>query len=318
LTPPNNSSPAAPRNYPGIALPLGTPAFGRDLPLPAFGHELIRGTDIGLVYADLEPLDTEMHSHREHAQITLLFEPAACELTWRVKGSKVERKELKGAQLCIVAPNVEHRLFWKRRAGMATFYVRPSFLQGLGYSGGALRGVHIQDLPFIAGHDALARHLASVFEALCVDRAAHHDREFVIAVGRALTGRLLKFHMEGVRRGDRDGRLTRAQQRNINSFMDSNLHRRIRVEELMKLVGLSKAHLIRVFTRTYGAPPVRKHLVRRLERAQAMLLRTDCSILDAVERYGFGDQSYFNRAFLKYLNCRPGALLRLRAKLPPT
>jgi AraC-like DNA-binding protein len=47
-----------------------------------------------------------------------------------------------------------------------------------------------------------------------------------------------------------------------------------------------------------------------------MLGRTDCRILDAVERFGFCDQSYFNRAFLKYLNYRPGALLRHRAKPP--
>jgi AraC family transcriptional regulator len=138
----------------------------------------------------------------------------------------------------------------------------------------------------------------------------------VIAAGRVLTGRLLKFHIEGVRRGSRDGRLSRAQQRTVNEFMDSNQHRGIKVEELTDLVYLSKAHFIRLFTRTYGAPPVRNHLLRRLQRAEEMLLRTDCAILDAVERFGFGDQSYFNRAFLKYLKYRPGALLHLRGQRP--
>ena len=285
--------------------------------MPAFGRELIHGTDIGLFYADLHPVDIEMHSHRAHVQIMLLFKPAVCDLTWRIDGNELQQEQLKGAQLCIVAPKVEHGLCWKKQAGIVKFYVTPSFLRRFGWAEDALRGVHVQDLPFVAGHDALARHLTSVFETLCMDDVTNHDREFVVAAGRVLTGRLLEFLARGVRRGSRDGRLSRAQQGTVNEFFEANLHRGIEVKELMNLVFLSKAHFIRLFTRTYGAPPVRNHLLRRLQRAEEMLLRTDCTILDAVDHFGFSDQSYFNRVFLKYLKYRPGALFRLRAKLPP-
>jgi AraC family transcriptional regulator len=194
--------------------------------------------------------------------------------------------------------------------------VQPSFLKNFDCENFPLNGVHVEDLAFVAGHDAFTRHLACMFETLCADRAACRDREFVIAAGRVLTGRLLKFHSEGAQRAGRDGRLSRPQQKAVDQFMESNLHRGITVEELTSLVALSKAHFIRLFTRTYGEPPVRNHLLRRLRRAEEMLLSTDCEILEAVERFGFCDQSYFNRAFLKYLNYRPGALLRFRAKLP--
>jgi AraC-like DNA-binding protein len=307
LTLPNNSSLATPQNSFGIQLPSGTPAIA---------HVLIHGADIGLFYADLDPVTIEMHSHRSHVQVSLLFKGAVCDLTWRAAGNEVQEEQLKGAQLCIVAPKVEHGLCWKEKAGMVTFYVRPSFLRKFDCADGALQGVHVEDLAFVAGRDALTRHLTCVFEALCADRAVRHDREFVIAAGRVLTGRLLKFHSEGTRRGRRDGRLSRSQQRAVNQFMECNLHRGITVDDLTELVSLSKAHFIRLFTRTYGEPPVRNHLVRRLQCAEEMLIRTDCTILDAVEHCGFCDQSYFNRAFLKYLNYRPGALLHLRAKLP--
>jgi AraC-like DNA-binding protein len=257
-----------------------------------------------------------MHSHRSHVQVSLLFNPAVCDLTWRADGNEVQKEQLKGAQLCIVAPKVEHGLRWRERAGMATFYVQPSFLKNFDCENFPLNGVHVEDLAFVAGHDAFTRHLACMFETLCADRAACRDREFVIAAGRVLTGRLLKFHSEGAQRAGRDGRLSRPQQKAVDQFMESNLHRGITVEELTSLVALSKAHFIRLFTRTYGEPPVRNHLLRRLRRAEEMLLSTDCEILEAVERFGFCDQSYFNRVFLKYLNYRPGALLRLRAKLP--
>ena len=285
--------------------------------MPALRHDLIHGDNIGLFYGHLDPVDIAMHSHRAHAQIMLLFKPAICELTWRINGEKPRQEHLTGAQLCIVAPKVEHALCWKEKAGIAKFYVTARFLRRFGCAGSALRGVHVQDLAFVAGRDALARHLASVFETLCVDSTARQDHEFAVAAGRVLTGRLLKFHIGSTGRGSRDGRLSRGQQKTLNDFLEANLHRGIRIKELTDLVSLSKAHFIRLFTHTYGVPPVRNLLFRRLQRAEETLLHTDCTILDAVHRFGFADQSYFNRAFLKYLKYRPGALLCIRAKLPP-
>jgi AraC-like DNA-binding protein len=285
--------------------------------MPALRHDLIHGDNIGLFYGHLDPVDIAMHSHRAHAQIMLLFKPAVCELTWRIDGEKPRQEHLRGAQLCIVAPKVEHALRWKEKAGIAKFYVTARFLRRFGCAESALRGVQVQDLAFVSGRDALARHLTSVFETLCVDDTARQDHDFAVAAGRVLTGRLLKFHLQSPRRGSRDGRLSGTQQKTLNDFLDANLHRGIGVEELMDLVFLSKAHFIRLFTRTYGVPPVRSHLLRRLQRAEETLLHTDCTILDAVHRFGFADQSYFNRSFLKYLKYRPGTLLHLRAKLPP-
>jgi AraC family transcriptional regulator len=152
----------------------------------------------------------------------------------------------------------------------------------------------------------------SVFETLCMDQAQPHDPDFAVAAGRVLTGKLLRLHTDSLRRTGRDGRLLPAQQRRLNDFFEANLHRSISVDELLPLVSLSKTHFIRLFTRTYGMPPVRYHLILRLKRAEDHLLHSDDAILDAVHSFGFSDQSHFNRAFLKYLNYRPGALLRLR------
>jgi AraC family transcriptional regulator len=165
----------------------------------------------------------------------------------------------------------------------------------------------------MAGQDALMRHLMSVFEVMCVDASHPYDSEFAVAAGRVLTGRLLKLHTDGLRRGDRDGRLSPAQQRSLSGYFEANLHRGIGVDELLPIVSLSKTHFIRLFTRTYGMPPVRYHLLLRLKKAEDLLIGSDHPILDAVHAFGFSDQSHFNRAFLKYLNYRPGALLRIRS-----
>ena len=285
--------------------------------MQAFRRDLIHGDDIGLFYDHLDPIEIAMHSHRAHAQVMLLFKPALGDLTWRISGDKPKLEKLTGSQFCIVAPKVEHALSWKERAGIVAFYVTAQFIELSGCIEGTLQGVHVEDLAAVAGRDALARHLASVFETLCVDQTDNHDHEFAVAAGRVLTGRLLKFHSGTLGRTGLDGRLSASQREIIDSFLEANLHRPIHVDELLEVVFLSKAHFIRLYTGTYGMPPVRSHLLRRLKRAEEMLLNSDCTLLDAVHQFGFSDQSYFNRAFLKYLKYRPGALLRLRAKAPP-
>jgi AraC-like DNA-binding protein len=305
LTQPSTPSPAETSGFDDIGLAAA---------MPALRHDLIDGADIKLFYGILDPVDVGMHSNKAHIKLMLLFEPAVCDVTWRTDRDTLRHERLSGAQLCIVNSGVELALRWKEKAAFAVFYVLPDFLRSLRCGNEVLRGIRIRDLAFVNGHDVLARHLTSVFETMCPEKAAHHDRDLAVAVGRALTARLLKFHIGSLRRSGRDGRLSTSQQRKVNEFFEANLHRRIENEELMGLVFLSKAHFIRIFTRTYGAPPVRNHLFRRLKRAETMLLRTDCTILDAVERFGFGDQSYFNRAFLKFLKYRPGALLRHRSK----
>ena len=285
--------------------------------MQAFQRDLIHGDDIGLFYEHLDPIEIAMHSHRAHAQVMLLFKPALGDLTWKVGGDKPKQEKLTGSQFCIVAPNVEHALSWKEKAGIAAFYVTTHFIELSGCIEGTLRGVHVEDLATVAGHDALARHLASVFETLCVDQTDNHDHDFAVAAGRVLAGRLLKFHSGTLDRTGPDGRLSAAQRKTVDGFLEANLHRSIHVDELLEVVFLSKAHFIRLYTGTYGMPPVRSHLLRRLKRAEEMLLNSNCTLLDAVHHFGFSDQSYFNRAFLKYLKYRPGALLRLRSNVPP-
>lgn len=290
------------------------PAHGIEIPntMPALRRELIHGDNIGLFYDHLDPTEIEMHSHRTHVQVMVLFKHAVCDLFWKVNGDEPKCECLRGRQICFVAPHVDHAIHWKAKAAVAKFFVTDRFLNRYDCAASDLQGVHVHDTALMAGQDSLARHLMSVFETLCIDQAQPHDSDFVVAAGRVLTGKLLRLHTDALRRTGRNGRLTPAQQRSLNGFFEGNLHRGIGVEELLPIVSLSKTHFIRLFTRTYGMPPVRYHLILRLRRAEELLLHSDYQILDAVHTFGFSDQSHFNRAFLKYLNYRPGAVLRLR------
>lgn len=255
-----------------------------------------------------------MQRHRGHAKIMLLFDHAVCDVTWRVGGNVPRRLQLSGANLCILGPDVEYAMRWRERANVAAFYISRDILQH--FSGIGSSEVQVQDLALLSGCDAVARHLVAVFNSLCDERERKRDENFLVNSGRVLSSRLLKAHIEVTSKAGRDGRLSAARRQKLANYFEANLNRSVGIEELAKLVFLSPAHFTRLYTESYGEPPVRHHIRRRLHRAEEFLLRTDGTILAAVERFGFGDQSQFSKLFLKYLKYRPGSLLRLREKLP--
>ena len=74
-------------------------------------------------------------------------------------------------------------------------------------------------------------------------------------------------------------------------------------------LGVSVAHLVRSFTRSYGIPPHRYLLGRRLDLARRWLLAGDDPAQVAVAA-GFYDQSHLTRHFKRMLTTTPGRYQR--------
>jgi len=74
-------------------------------------------------------------------------------------------------------------------------------------------------------------------------------------------------------------------------------------------LGVSAAHLVRSFTRSYGIPPHRYLLGRRLDLARRWLLAGDDPAQVAVAT-GFYDQSHLTRHFKRLLATTPGRYQR--------
>ncbi len=70
-------------------------------------------------------------------------------------------------------------------------------------------------------------------------------------------------------------------------------------------VGVTTAHLVRSFTRSYGIAPHRYLLGRRLDVARRRLL-ADEAPADVALATGFYDQAHLNRHFRRLLATTPG------------
>ncbi|MBL6457666.1 helix-turn-helix transcriptional regulator [Belnapia sp. T6] len=83
------------------------------------------------------------------------------------------------------------------------------------------------------------------------------------------------------------------------------------LREIARQAGLSRFHLLRLFTRVLGVTP-HQHLVRaRLRRAARLLSAEGSSISDIAYEVGFGDLSNFIRTFRRAAGVSPRGFRRL-------
>lgn len=78
-------------------------------------------------------------------------------------------------------------------------------------------------------------------------------------------------------------------------------------EELSRQLGVSKSHLVRVFSKAMGMGPGQYLTQVRLEAAKAMLAARDWPLETVANLCGFSGANYFCKVFKKHEGCTPAA-----------
>lgn len=93
-------------------------------------------------------------------------------------------------------------------------------------------------------------------------------------------------------------------------YIDGNLGKATGVDELAKVVGVSRATLQRIFKDGFGHGVATEVRLRRIERAKGSLREDGISATAIAEKLGFGDVSQFYRAFKKVTGVSTGEFRR--------
>jgi transcriptional regulator GlxA family with amidase domain len=92
-----------------------------------------------------------------------------------------------------------------------------------------------------------------------------------------------------------------------SELVEARLDGKLSVTDLASESRLSPKHFTRAFRHTFGMPPYRYLLLRRVERAKKLLLLNQLSLAEVALRCGFAGQSHFNRIFAASTGRAPGA-----------
>lgn len=95
--------------------------------------------------------------------------------------------------------------------------------------------------------------------------------------------------------------------------------RRIGLAELADVAHVSPAHLCRLFAATTGRSPVETVRLLRLDRAAALLVRSDLSLTQIAAACGFADAFHLSRRFKEAFGAPPTEIRRAvhAGELPP-
>jgi AraC-like DNA-binding protein len=97
-------------------------------------------------------------------------------------------------------------------------------------------------------------------------------------------------------------------------LVDARYAEPLRVDDLARTAGLSRAHFSREFKRAFGESPHAYLLTRRLERAAALLRSTDRSVTSICFAVGLRGVGSFTTSFTRAYRMTPTAY---RASFPP-
>jgi len=92
----------------------------------------------------------------------------------------------------------------------------------------------------------------------------------------------------------------------VLEHIEANLEGDLTIDHLASIANLSRFHFARTFKATIGQPPHQYVSAKRLERAKALLIRGDESLVDVALALKFSCQANFTRAFRQVTGQTPG------------
>lgn len=144
-------------------------------------------------------------------------------------------------------------------------------------------------------------------EACCA--GSQRDGE---ALAAALAHELIRSNEPPPRPSVLRGGLSGWQQRTVADHIESNLAEALRLAELAKLVRLSPYHFARAFKQSFGMPPHRYHVGRRIARAKDLLADSTHSVTEIAQMLGFAETSSFSATFRRVTGASPSDFRRDR------
>jgi AraC family transcriptional regulator len=153
--------------------------------------------------------------------------------------------------------------------------------------------------------DPVLRQTALKLEAL-IEAGRSGSGLYAEALGIVLAHELLRLNSGAVQAAPpMRGGLAGWQRRSVVQYIEENMSEQISLAELAELAQLSVFHFSRAFKRSFGMPPHRYHISRRIERAKTLLAKANQSVTEIALDMGFSDTSSFTAAFHKLVGRTP-------------
>jgi AraC family transcriptional regulator len=137
------------------------------------------------------------------------------------------------------------------------------------------------------------------------------NRLYAEALGVVLIHELMRLNRGAPREQVQiRGGLAAWQERVVTTYIDEHLPEQIPLATLAQLVRLSTYYFCRAFKQSFGVPPHRYHIQRRIDQAKILLAGRKHSVTEVGLALGFSETSSFTATFRKITGQTPSGYCR--------
>ncbi len=106
------------------------------------------------------------------------------------------------------------------------------------------------------------------------------------------------------------GGLAEWQKKRLADYIEEHLDKPISIATMAAIVRLSPYHFARAFKRSFGVPPHRYHMMRRIEATKLLLGKTSVPVTEIALRLGFSETSSLTAGFRRLTGVSPSEYRR--------
>ena len=88
-------------------------------------------------------------------------------------------------------------------------------------------------------------------------------------------------------------------------YIEQNLHRKITLKDLIKVVPLQNAYFCALFSKTIGESPMNFVNRKKIEKSQFLMGNRELTLKEIAEKVGFEDVYYYSRVFKNIIGISP-------------
>jgi AraC family transcriptional regulator len=255
---------------------------------------------MSLDHSTLLPADLQEGYLTHHSVVVHAGAPVRLEASW--PGERPRVTLIPAGAVTIVPAGVPYRARWDGPFEMITVRLcaeGPGSLMPEGPRS-LLRLV-------IAAGDALLRDLVL---ALLKDAqgTAKSSAPYAEALGSAMVAHLLRqYGTPSLAAGPQRGGLPKRRLKELRDYVEEHLAAPLHLPQLAELVGSSVRQFARAFKESTALTPHQFVLLRRIERAKALLASSNLPVGEIAIACGFASQSRFTSAFRRVTRATPSA-----------
>lgn len=132
------------------------------------------------------------------------------------------------------------------------------------------------------------------------------------ALGAVLCHGLIRFNGAPIEMPRRGG-LAPWQQKRVADYVEAQLDAPLSIAQMAEIVHLSPYHFSRAFKQSFGMPPHRYHMMRRMEAAKNLLGGTQTPVTQIALQLGFSEASSLSAGFRRLIGVSPSEYRRALA-----